>query len=241
MPFHHVRACRLVIQIAQEIGIDALYLEGDFGDFYYINGHGPKHPGMVGHLKTEVESVNAGLDTFDRLFPDIPKYYLQGNHEFRLERYIQNKAPELFGLIDCETLFKMRERPGWRWIPYSPQQRVKVLDSYLSLRHEPPANSAKLAATKALCSVTYGHIHRIEESHVVGLDGTNHVAFSCGWLGDKRKDEVFGYVKGNHQWQLGFALVYVDPETRLFYHQKIHILEIGGRLSCVVNGKYYEG
>lgn len=210
-----------------ELKIDALYLLGDFADFYYISGHGPKHPGMVGHLKEEVDSVLSGLETFDRLFPEIPKYFIQGNHEFRLERYIQNRCPELFGLIDCQTLFKLHDSPGWKWISYGPSQRVSVLNSKLWLRHEPLANSAKATATKALCSMAYGHIHRIEESHIVGLDQTNHVVFSVGWLGDKRKDEVFGYVKGHHQWQLGFGLVYVDDDSGLFYHSKIHILEIG--------------
>jgi hypothetical protein len=85
--------------------------------------------------------------------------------------------------------------------------------------------------------VVYGHIHRIEESHIVGLDGTNHVAFSVGWLGDKRKDKIFNYVKGHWQWQLGFGLVWVDPATNYFYHQKIHILD---NYTCVVNGKKYK-
>jgi hypothetical protein len=40
---------------------------------------------------------------------------------------------------------------------------------------------------------------------------------------------------------LGFGIVSVDPKTKLFYHQKIHILEVGGKLSCMVNGKRFEG
>jgi hypothetical protein len=72
------------------------------------------------------------------------------------------------------------------------------------------------------------------------MDGTNHVAFSVGWLGDKNQDLIFNYVKNHHQWQLGFGLVYVNEKTRYFYHQKIHILEQGNKYSCVVNGKLYE-
>jgi hypothetical protein len=239
MPFHHVRACKLVIEIALAIKIDALYLLGDFADFYYINGHGPKHPGMPGHLKTEVDSVNSGLDTFDRIFPSIPKYYIQGNHENRLERYIQNKAPELFGLIDCQTLFKIQSRPGWRWIPYSPNQRVQILNSKLWARHEPLGASGKATASRALCSLAHGHDHQIHEMHMTGLDGQEHIVFGNGWLGDKRKDEVFGYVKNHHNWQLAFTLVYVDEESGIFYKHTNHILEVGNKLSCVVEGKRF--
>jgi hypothetical protein len=89
-------------------------------------------------------------------------------------------------------------------------------------------------------NVVYGHIHRIEKAYVVGLDESEYVNFSCGWLGDKRKTDVFGYVKGHHQWQLGFALVYVDAKTGNFYHQIIHILEHGKTVSCFVNGVRFE-
>ena len=110
----------------------------------------------------------------------------------------------------------------------------------MKARHEPLSSSAKATASKALCSLVYGHIHRIEESHIVGLDGTNHVCFSVGWLGDKRKDKIFDYVKGHWQWQMGFGLVYVDTKTRIFFHHKVHILEVGNKVFCLVNGKKYE-
>ena len=156
------------------------------------------------------------------------------------ERYLLNKCPELFGITEFKRLIKIDQRKNWHFIPYGPNQQYQVLGSYLKARHEPLASSAKATSAKALCSLVYGHVHRIEESHIVGLDSTNHVSFSVGWLGDKRNDKIFGYVKNHHQWQLGFGLVYVDPKTRMFYHQKIHILENDGKYSCVVNGKYYE-
>jgi hypothetical protein len=231
------RACKLVIEIAQEIKIDCLILMGDFADFYYISSH-PKDPGMKGALKEEVDAVNSCLDTFDRLFPDIPKIYNAGNHEFRLDRYIQNRAPEVFGMFDCESLFKIRQRPGWRWIPYGPNQRVKVLNSKLWVRHEPLGSSPKMTASKAMCSLAHGHDHAFSEQHMTALDGSEHVVFGTGWLGDKRKDEVFGYVKNHANWQLGFTIIYVNAENGYFYRSPHHILD---DYSCVVNNKLYKG
>jgi hypothetical protein len=97
--------------------------------------------------------------------------------------------------------------------------------------------NARVTASKALCSVVFGHTHRIEESHIVGLDGRNHVSFSVGWLGDKKKDKIFDYVKNHWQWQLGFGLVYVDTSNGYFYHHKIHILD---NYTCVFDGKVFK-
>jgi hypothetical protein len=209
---------------------------GDYADIYNLTGHG-KDAAVVTSLVDEIDDVNSGLDEFDQLFPRAKKVYIQGNHEYRFERYINAKCPELFGVTQFDHLLKIPQRSSWSYLNYGPNQSYSVLGSKLTARHEPLANSAKATASRALCSLVYGHIHRIEESHLVGLDGTNHVCFSVGWLGDKRNDKIFGYVKGHHQWQLGFGLAYVEEKTGYFYHQKIHILD---NYTCVVNGKLFK-
>lgn len=236
-PFHDKRAYALMLQVFKELAPDEIVILGDYADIYNLTGHG-KDASVVTSLVNEIEDVNAGLDELDSLFPKSKKVYLQGNHEYRFERYINTKCPELFGVTQFDFLLNISKRSNWKYVHYGPNQRYKVLNSYLTARHEPLASSAKATASKALCSLVYGHIHRIEESHLVGLDGTNHVCFSVGWLGDKSLDKIFGYVKTHHQWQLGFGLVYVDDKSGYFYHQKIHILD---NYTCVVNGKLFKG
>lgn len=226
-----------MLKVASDCQIDEVVILGDYADIYHLSSHG-KHPGVLTTLIEEIEDTNKGLDEIDKLFPKAKKFYIQGNHEFRFERYINDKCPELFGITQFDHLLLMPQRGSWRYIHYGPNQKHKILGSYLTARHEPLSSSAKATASKALCSLVYGHIHRIEESHIVGLDGTNHVCFSVGWLGDKSFDKIFGYVKGHHQWQLGFGLVFVDEKTGYFYHQKIHILD---NYTCVVDGKLYRG
>ena len=235
-PYHDRKAYDLMIKIAMDLPIDEIVLLGDYADFYCVSSH-KKDPRIFKMLTEEVEDVLLGLDQLDKLFPHTKKIFIEGNHEFRLERYLVDSAPALFGVTSTEHLLKLNQRKDWKFIPYGPNQVYRILGSYLNARHEPLGNSAKLSSQKSLCSLVYGHIHRIEESHIVGLDGTNHVNFSVGWLGDKRMDKVFNYVKGHWQWQLGFGLVWVDEKTGYFYHQKIHILD---NYSCVVNGKKYK-
>lgn len=227
-----------MLQVASYVIPNHIYILGDYADFYSISSHG-KHPEVFGMLKDEVVSVLMGLEQLDKIFPDAKKVFIEGNHEYRLERYLTSNCPALFGVTSTEHVLELNNRPNWKFISYGPNQATKIAGSKLVARHEPLSSSAKATASKALCSLVYGHIHRIEESHLVGLDGTNHVCFSVGWLGDKRKDKIFDYVKGHHQWQMGFGLVYTDKKTGFFHHQKIHILENGNKLSCVVNGKLF--
>jgi hypothetical protein len=236
-PYHDKRAVNLMLMVAHHLSaqLSEIVIMGDYADFYSISSH-QKDPRVIGMLKDEIIDVNKGLDQLDQLFPDVPKYFVEGNHEYRLERFLINQAASLFGITSVEHLLNLNRRPLWHFIPYGPAQMHKVLGSKLFVRHEPLGTSAKATASKALCSLAYGHIHRIEESHLVGLEGDNHVCFSVGWLGDKGQDKIFNYVKGHHQWQLGFGLVWVDRLTKKFYHHKIHILD---NYTCVVDGKKF--
>jgi len=234
-PFHDRKAYNLMLQVAVDLKPKELVILGDYADFYSVSSHA-KDPRLPHLLEDEVLDVTDGLSEIDVLLPTTKKFYIEGNHEFRLERYLCDKAPALFGVTSIEYLFEFNRRPLWTFIPYGPSQRHRVGGSKLIARHEPLASSAKATASKALCSMVYGHIHRIEESHIVGLEGTNHVVFSVGWLGNAQH-KVFEYVKTHHQWQHGFGLVWTEPKTGLFYHQKIHILE---NYSCLVNGKLYK-
>ncbi len=228
-----------MLEVAKDVKIDEIVVLGDLADFYFASGHGPKDPKLLNTTIEEVEAVNAFLDQLDKEFPQAKKKYLEGNHEYRLTRFIQNRCPELFGFTDCQTLFKLQSRPGWQWISYGPTQRTSVLGSKLYARHEPFGTSAKQTASRALCSLVYGHIHRIESSYVVGLDKKSHIAFSVGWLGNAKFDKIFGYVKATPQWQLGFGLVHADVSTGIFYPNAVQIIEHGAKVSCVVGGKRY--
>ncbi len=228
-----------MLEVSRDVGIDEIVVLGDLADFYFASGHGPKDPQLLNTTVEEVEAVNKFLDLLDQQFPQAKKKYLEGNHEYRLTRFIQNRCPELFGFTDCQTLFKLQSRPGWQWISYGPNQRTAVLGSKLYARHEPFGTSAKQTASRALCSIIHGHTHRAESALVVGLDGKSHIATSAGWLGDKRKEKIFGYLRGHAQWNLGFTFVHVDSSSGLFYINNVQVLEHGAKVSCVVNGKRY--
>jgi predicted phosphodiesterase len=238
-PYHHQKAYNLMLKVGAALNPDCIILLGDYADIYGANSHG-KHAGVLETLEDEVMDVMAGLQELDDVFPDAKKVFLEGNHEYRLERYINSSAPALFGLTSIKDILEMDKRPNWIWIPYGPNQMYQVGNSALWARHEPLGPTAKASASKAMCSFIHGHTHRIESAYSVGLKGDQFICYSPGWLGDKRKDKIFGYVKQHHQWNLGFSFVYVDEKTGLFYVHIVNIIEDSGKVSCVANGVKYE-
>jgi Calcineurin-like phosphoesterase len=243
-PFHHRRAYALAIKIAKKLPrLDELIILGDYADFYGVQMHGPRHPGILPNLKEEIDDVNVGLDELDKEFAGVKKFYLEGNHEFRLERFLVQHALPLYGIYTVSSLFKMESRKNWTWVPYHADQRHQVLGSSLWARHEPFAPNPRLSVQRALVSHIYGHVHRAEESYQVGLDQKPRVAICPGWLGDKRMD-VFRYLKQTPNWSLGLSLIHMDPASGWFHHEPIRIHEIDskkGEVRAVWNGEIITG
>lgn len=235
VPYHSKRGLDIVLEVAASISdLSEIVILGDFADFYAVNSHG-KHPALLHTLIKEVEEVNACLDMIDAAFPSIRKVYLEGNHEYRLERYIHQNASALFGVTQWDHLFKLDKRPNWKAVDYGPFQYHKVLGSDLFARHEPYSmSSAKASLAASSCDLVYGHIHRVEETLTRRPDGSKVVNFSPGWLGDGRKKDVFGYVKRPPSWEMAFSVV--ESEGRSFEYE---IIKFDEKIRCRYNGKLY--
>lgn len=220
-PFHDRKAYSLMIKVAQEVGIDEVVILGDYADFYSVSRH-RKDPRVGTLLMEEVASVKEGLDQIDQLFPQAKKVFLEGNHELRLEAYLIDRCPELFGVTEVKFLFGLNQRALWTWIPFGRSQAYRILDSQLYAFHRPKASTPKQHIAKTFVSSVYGDIHKIERAHAIGLDGSNFLAVCPGWLGDV-SSRVFDYMPSTPQWQLGFAVVYVNSETLEFHVEQFEI------------------
>lgn len=235
VPYEDKKCFNAMLMAAMDIDPQYIYVLGDFADFYAVNSHG-KHPEAQHLLIDEVDEVNQRLDIIDAQFPDAKKVFIVGNHEFRLERYLCNNAPSLFGITSIEFLFQFNQRAKWSVIPYGKNQKVNIMGTDLIARHEPfSMSSAKASLNKCHTSLVYGHIHRREEFWHTSLDGRKMVNFSPGWLGDERNSKIFGYAFPN--WQKGFAYVQAPKGSKEFHHT---IVGFDSQKRCIVNGKTYK-
>ena len=240
IPFEDKRAYDLMLYVASNLtGLKEIVLLGDYADFYDINAHG-KDPAVAIKLRDERVAVCKRLKELATYFPDTKRVYLEGNHEYRLARYIASNSPELYGEVVVDEFLAL-DVYGFEYVPYGPNQQYKVQGSSLIARHEPIGGGVHCAhstVTKASNSVIFGHTHRIQESQIVSIDGECYRGISSGWLGDKYSP-VFNYVKNHHQWSLAFSIVNV-LSNGLWFNQLIHIIPKGNKYYCVVDGYFYE-
>lgn len=234
IPYEDKRAVNLMLKVGRDVKPDEVVFIGDVADFYSVSSYG-KDPSVYRLLKEEVAEVNGFLDRVDKAFPRAKKVFIEGNHEFRLQKYILQNASSLFGTIDCHNLFRLPHRKNYSFVRYTPNQGYNVLGSTLVARHEPIAGGEHVAAStvkKAGTSVIFGHTHRIQEFQTVTLGDEAHRGINCGWLGNKRH-KVMNYVKNHHQWAQGFAVVEVLDKRHWFCHV-VHIIDhmcsFGGRV-----------
>lgn len=231
IPYHDKRAWNLFLKTAEGFQPDILVVMGDFGDFWCVSSHS-KNPTRELNLDSELKLVNNELDKLDSLGCS-QKIFIEGNHEDRMRRYLQDKAPELFGLIGVEKLFKLDDR-GWEHISY--KESTKLGSLYMT--HD-IGISTRYAVYRALECFMHSnvtcHTHRLALIVEGDATGKPMVAASFGWLGDTEQVDYMHRVKAKRNWALGFGVGHLDEDGTVF----LSPIPIVG-YKCCVEGKIYK-
>lgn len=226
-PYHDKKAWTLALRARLEFKPHHTVILGDFADFYSVSSHSKNAARRI-TLEEEVDEVKDQLDRLDQ-WKD-KRHFIAGNHEQRLERYINDRCPELFGLVSIPELFGLKER-GWSYTPYGDFLRL----GKLHLTHD-EGSSGSTAHMKALATfgsnVVIGHCHSMGVHYSGTTSGKTHVGASFGWLGDLRDIGYMSRVKAG-KWTHGFGIGFMEPGTGVVHLQAVPI--VNGR--CVVNGK----
>ncbi len=232
-PYHDKRAWKLFLDVGKAFKPDMIVCIGDFGDFYSVSGHS-KDVKRDRKLKWEMASVNEGLDELDALGAKR-NIFCGGNHENRCERYIQDKAPELFDMVTIAGLLRLKER-GWTYVPY--RHHIRIGKLYHT--HDVGA-SGRMAAYRALDKyrhgVVTGHTHKIAYIVEGNLAGEAQLSYVLGWLGDAKQIDYVQEAKAVRDSALGFGVGYLNPKNGCVYLTPVPII----KYSCVVEGKLYRG
>lgn len=234
-PFCNEAAYRLVLSYAKDLKPDQIIINGDFADFYNINFYG-KSPNVQEKFSDEIDCVVRELRILKEICDDI--VYVEGNHEFRLLRYVNEKCPDIGKFISVEQMLFLPSM-GVKFVSFGPTQLYKIGNTETYIRHRPLGGGQHCSyqtLVKAQRSVIFGDAHRIQKYHMNSIDGVEIEAHGVGWLGDK-KSEVFGYVQSHHQWQLGFCVV-TEYDGRA-YVENIHIKERDGSYSFIADSNLY--
>lgn len=229
VPNHDERAWGLMLRAAHVLRPSTIVVLGDFADGETLSAHPATKPGEL-DFEAELDGVRRALDQLD-IVGAKRKVYLEGNHEFRLDRYLMARAPAMFRHIRWHNLLDL-ERRGWDWVPY----RKAYSLGKLHLTHDTGSagvNAHRQAAVDTGGSVVIGHTHRLAYEVRGRYGGTPYLAAMLGWLGDPVKAASYIHeARAASSWATGFGVAYMEP-TGIVHLQPVPI--VGGR--CVVQGR----
>lgn len=223
LPFHDVKSVELVIEIAKDISVNRLIINGDLLDFYNVNRFS-KSPNVQITLEDE---LNCGKEFIKNLRKDLPKteiVFLFGNHEARLNSYIVNSAPAFWNLLLVENHLEL-DRYNIQWHHY--QEKYQIENTNCFVVHSPPSyaqNGCRASLLKKLDQTfIYGCTHREAKACLTGASGEVYAAYFNGWLGSvdltPEHKQVFSYAKGHQNWQQCFCIVNTINGNEFFVNQ----------------------
>ena len=160
IPYHDIKALTAAIDYGKENQVDCVFINGDLIDFHRISRH--ETDMRKRSTKEEFEATDEFLKKLREEFPEIPIFWLKGNHCIRWEKYLQLKASEIWD--DAYFMLEERLRLNQKNITMISDKRL-VLAGKLLITHghllvkSGGIKPAKKAYEKAGQSVIMGHLH----------------------------------------------------------------------------------
>ena len=232
VPYHDAKAFELLLKVGKEFKPDHVIVGGDFADFYSVSSHS-KDPNRMLKFDWEIAETRKAIKQVADLGAKN-NVFVSGNHESRLERYLQEKAPELYNMVKIEELFDLKKLK-FTYIPYKQSYQL----GKLNVTHD-CGKAGAYAHYDALNAfqhnIVINHTHRIGYTVVGNAQNERHVGAMFGWLGDIEQVDYMHKIKAMRDWSLGFGIGYLDKATGNIYLTPVPIVNY----TVVVEGKLFK-
>jgi predicted phosphodiesterase len=205
LPYHDKFAVQACFAEFKKRKVDGIYLNGDIMDLEDVSRFEKMPDGR--YLRDEIEVGRSFVKSLRKLFPNIPIYWKDGNHEKRLEAYVASKAPELVKLfgMDIPTQLELEEHG----IIHVPEHKVARFGKlWIAHGHElglksGTVNIARQVRMRVGVNVMFGHFHKNQVDSSRNLADEVHSAWAIGCLA-YLKPRYTGVL---NQWTQGGATV----------------------------------
>lgn len=209
VPFEDPRAFKILYDIASVLKIDTVVILGDFLDMYGLSLY-DKDPSFGDLSELYMREIECGIQRLEELKEvtgGAPFHYLEGNHEYRLKKYMVKNCPALRDRLSIPKELELERIGKIQWHPFHRLQSVRVFDSDLYASHCPPVGGQPLnVAKQSGTSVIYGHTHQESlDTFVCKSNGKKQVAHNGGCLIDM-DSKVFDYVPNRPNWSQAFTV-----------------------------------
>lgn len=196
---------------------DEIILLGDFMDVESLSAWDmDKKRKMEGRrFNKEIEWANKELDYLQKHSKKVT--YLEGNHEDRVNRYL-DKNPEMEGMIELQEQLNIEER-GIEWVKMN--DLYKKGNMYFTHGMYTNIHNARKHLQTLGCNVCYGHQHGTQTAMQNMKMQEPHMAYALGTLGDKAPD----YMKNRPgNWINQFGIFYWDDQTGMFSLYPVNVI-----------------
>lgn len=219
VPYHDKEALVMALEYGYKIGVDALYINGDFLDCYQLSRY-IRDP----RLRSFAEELDAAKMVLEEIADnlDVRKWFKIGNHDVRYELYMMLKAPELLDIPDFNlaNILKL-EKMGYEVVESKEWAKINGLPVLHG--HETgrtmynPVNPARGAFLHSLDSVLIGHHHQPSSHTDKTLLNKIISCWSIGCLCDLHP----AYMPKN-RWSHGFAIIEDSDDGYIVSNKRIH-------------------
>ena len=199
------KAIKCVFDFIKNHPVDTVIMNGDIVDFFDVSSF-DKDPQRMFSLQTELDMAENFFKKLRKLLPEAEMYFIKGNHEDRMERYLQ-KHSELFTLkaLKIPTLLQLEKFN----IHYKPKGfkfgSLKIIHGDIVRKFS--SYTARGELEKHDSSGISGHTHRGGAYYYRTPD--RYLA----WYESFCLCNVHPFYVDEPNWQQGFLYGYIDKDS----------------------------
>ena len=194
---------------------------GDLVDFYAISRFS-RDPERVLKLQTELDQAVSVLEEIRQHAGKVSIYFLRGNHEDRLKKYLWSEAQELSGLraLRLEELLDFNRLK----IDYQDKNQIRygcVIIKHGTLIRKFAGYTAKGEFEQNGMSGVSGHSHRLAQYRHTN-EADSYIWTEAGCLCQLDADYLDGTTPN---WNQGFAIGYFKENSKRFIIETVPIIK----------------
>ena len=220
-PYQDKQALRCLYSFMKWWIPDEVFVIGDTIDFYQLSRF-EKNPDRLFHLQNDINEGKAILWQIADNAPKAKKFFLPGNHEQRLERFLWSKAAELSGLdsLKLEKLLEL-DKMGYKYIPQGRTNYKGTIIKHGDIVRKFSGYTARGEFESTGLSGVSGHTHRLA-IHSITNESGEYQWMETGCLCLLEQE----YMKGKTpNWQQGFGIGFYKENSKRYNIQAVRIVK----------------
>ena len=256
IPYEDEQALAAACSFLKELQPNVVFVNGDVNDFQDISrfagspldfisdkdaanfknliveGQNGSSKFLKPRLQREFEKIFAFFKLLRELCPNARIVWIFGNHEYRLQRYVEENASALAGvrkpggkeeilsLMDITRVRELGVEVVYSGLIESYTTYGGLLVGHFYRVNAKSAYTARNLLQKKHQSLVQPHVHRVGAHYKTRLDGKVLVAVEQGCL-----CQLNPHYMQNPNWQHGFVVIHKKKNSDRFYLQPIHIVD----------------